>query len=176
MRYPKAYIVYLVHFHGDRDFFECHEILEEHWKEVDPKDRNSYWIGFIQLAVALYHDRRENKQGAIRTIIKAVNNLSYNRNKLDQLGLEVDNFFLLLKQTQERMIAGKAFENMNLPLNDTQLISQCIDECKKSGLTWRMDHSLVSPHIIHKHLRRDRSKVIEERARQIEIRKLKNRG
>ena len=139
MEYPKAYISYLVHFHGDRDYFECHEILEEYWKEVDPKDRNSHWVGFIQIAVALYHERRENSQGAIRTITKAVNNLSNNRNQLNQLGLDIDKLFVLLNQTRERMIAGKTYENINLPLIDNQLITQCMDECKKLGLTWKSD-------------------------------------
>ena len=173
MGYPRAYILYLVHFHGDRDYFECHEILEEYWKEVNPKDRNSLWVGFIQLAVALYHERRENRQGAIRTITKAANNLSYNRNKLNHLGLDIDKLFLLLKETRERMIAGKAYENINLPLNDNQLITQCMAECKKSGLTWKMDHSFANPNIINKHLIRDRSKVIQDRARKLEIRDIK---
>lgn len=176
MGYPRPYILYLVHFHGDRDFFECHEILEEYWKEANPKDRNSLWVGFIQIAVALYHERRENRQGAIRTITKAVNNLSNNRNKLNDFGLDVDKLFLLLKYTRERMIAGKAYENINLPLIENQLITQCIAECKKLGLTWEMESSVANPKIIHKHLLRDRSKVIQERSRQLEIRTLKNRG
>lgn len=33
--YPTAYIKYLFHFHTDRDYFECHELLEEHWKQYD---------------------------------------------------------------------------------------------------------------------------------------------
>ncbi|PAD68333.1 hypothetical protein CHH83_14265, partial [Bacillus sp. 7586-K] len=33
--YDQEYIDFLVHFHCDRDYFECHEILEEHWKK-DP--------------------------------------------------------------------------------------------------------------------------------------------
>ncbi len=61
--YPKAYIDYLVEFHATRDYFECHEILEEYWKEDPPKKRKRYWVGFIQLAVALYHHRRQNTAG-----------------------------------------------------------------------------------------------------------------
>ena len=30
--YPTEYIQFLIHFHGDYDYFECHEILEEYWK------------------------------------------------------------------------------------------------------------------------------------------------
>ncbi|MFZ3196347.1 MAG: DUF309 domain-containing protein, partial [Bacillus mycoides] len=26
--YPTEYIQFLIHFHGDYDYFECHEILE----------------------------------------------------------------------------------------------------------------------------------------------------
>ena len=37
MVYPEAYIEYLMYFHGNRDYFECHEVLEEYWKEVSPR-------------------------------------------------------------------------------------------------------------------------------------------
>lgn len=33
--YPEAYVAFLHEFHTTRDYFECHEILEEYWKE-DP--------------------------------------------------------------------------------------------------------------------------------------------
>ncbi len=56
--YAKAYIEYLAHFHGTRDYFECHEVLEEHWKAVDPKNRSSVWVLLIQIAVSMYHARQ----------------------------------------------------------------------------------------------------------------------
>ncbi|KPC99353.1 hypothetical protein LR69_02339 [Geobacillus sp. BCO2] len=66
--YPNAYIEYLVHFHSDRDYFECHEILEEHWKQ---DGRNKGWLVLIQMAVAFYHYRRGNTSGALRLIRRA---------------------------------------------------------------------------------------------------------
>ena len=60
MNFPQKYIEYLVHFHGDRDYFECHEILEEYWKKIDNGNKESIWVGLIQLAVANYHHRRKN--------------------------------------------------------------------------------------------------------------------
>ena len=72
LNYPEDYLSFLVHFHGTRDYFECHEILEEYWKETAPKERDSHWVGLIQIAVALYHERRGNKQGATRTLTKAI--------------------------------------------------------------------------------------------------------
>lgn len=68
--YPKPYIDYLVYFHTNRDYFECHEVLEEHWKVADPRHRNVLWVGLIQVAVSLYHHRRSNYVGAERTMKK----------------------------------------------------------------------------------------------------------
>ncbi len=49
--YPEAYVAFLHEFHTTRDYFECHEILEEYWKEDPPEQRKEYWVGLIQLAV-----------------------------------------------------------------------------------------------------------------------------
>lgn len=176
LKYPKPYVSYLVYFHGNRDYFECHEILEEYWKEVAPRNRNSHWVGLIQIAVALYHERRGNRRGAIRTITKATSNLRNNRNELNLLKIDVDELLILLKQTRERMIAGLPYKSINLPLSDEHLIKQCIDECNQLGLIWCSDNPLDNLHIINKHLSRDRSEIIQERAHQLNIRALKNRG
>jgi uncharacterized protein len=176
LNYPKAYVSYLVHFHGDRDYFECHEILEEHWKKVSPRDRSSHWVGLIQIAVALYHERRGNRPGAIRTITKAIRILSHKTKELQQLGLDVDKLLVLLKKTRERMITCLPYESINLPLTDEQLITQCINQCNQLGFIWCSNNPFTDPDIINKHMNRDRSGVIQERERQIKIRTLKNRG
>ncbi|WP_460291943.1 DUF309 domain-containing protein, partial [Bacillus cereus] len=40
--YPTEYIQFLIHFHGDYDYFECHEILEEYWK-TKPRGNRDYF-------------------------------------------------------------------------------------------------------------------------------------
>ncbi|WP_218197281.1 DUF309 domain-containing protein, partial [Pseudomonas sp. 2995-1] len=62
MNYPDAYIEYLIEFHGTRDYFECHEIMEEYWK----KNKEKHWHTLIQLAVAIYHERQHNYDGSLR--------------------------------------------------------------------------------------------------------------
>jgi predicted metal-dependent hydrolase len=32
--YPQAYVAYLAEFYGSRNFFECHEIMEEYWNSL----------------------------------------------------------------------------------------------------------------------------------------------
>jgi uncharacterized protein len=176
LNYPKAYVSYLVHFHGDRDYFECHEILEDHWKQVSPRDQSSHWVGLIQIAVALYHERRGNRTGAIRMITKAINILSHKEKELQQLGLDPDKLLLLLKKAKQRMSASLPYENMNLPLTNEHLIIQCKDECKKLRLLWCHNNSVTDPYLINKHMNRDRSGVLLERERQLKIRALRNRG
>ncbi len=80
--YPKAYVAFLHEFHTTRDYFECHEILEEFWKEDPPDQRKKYWVGLIQLAVALYHQRRGNGKGAKRLISNSLHILDSDRNVL----------------------------------------------------------------------------------------------
>ena len=170
MDYPTPYLSFLVHFHGDRDYFECHEILEEYWKKTVPRERDSHWVGLIQIAVSFYHYRRGNISGAIRMLTKSLSILSKKRLELNQLGLNIDELLVLLHQQRERMIAHKPYENINLPLMDEYLIKQCIGLCDKAGFIWCSHTSLDNRYIIDKHLVRDRTDIIQERKRQLEIR------
>ena len=95
--YPKEYIQFLTHFNGDRDYFECHEILEEYWKKSNDLKKDSIWVGFILLAVSRYHHRRGNFKGAKRTLEKAMNILSLLDFKQSLLGLDESIFPLLSK-------------------------------------------------------------------------------
>lgn len=170
---PKPYLSFLVHFHGDRDYFECHEILEEYWKEVAHRERDSHWVGLIQLAVACYHDRRGNTSGAIRMMTKSVNNLRKKRLELTQLGLDADELFVLLEQTKTRMTARKPYKDINLPLIDKDLIKQCVKECERLTVIWCDTGSTLTKYILHKHIARDRSDIILARQQQLHMRTLK---
>ncbi|WHY54970.1 DUF309 domain-containing protein [Peribacillus simplex] len=171
MNYAEDYLSFLVHFHGPRDYFECHEILEEYWKETAPKDRDSHWVGLIQIAVALYHDRRGNKKGAARTLSKALANLRLKEAELLKLGLDTERLFKLLGDTHVRMLSQKPYKSINLPIADQSLIEKCQSICLQEGYIWGTASDLANSSIVDKHLMRDRSDVISERARQLSLRK-----
>lgn len=171
MTYAEDYLSFLVHFHGTRDYFECHEILEEYWKETAPKERDSHWVGLIQIAVALYHDRRGNKKGAARTLSKALANLHLKKAELLKLGLDPERLFKLLEDTHERMLSQKPYKSINLPISDQRLIEKCQSMCSQEGFIWGADSDMTNASIVDKHLMRDRSDVISERARQLSLRK-----
>ncbi len=48
-----------------KEFFDCHEVLEEYWKSQQGPDRE-LTQGIIQIAVAYYHALKGNRKGAIK--------------------------------------------------------------------------------------------------------------
>ena len=57
------YIAFLYHFNIDRDYFECHEVMEELWLE---EGRDARYQGLLQIAVGLYHHRNGNPSGSVK--------------------------------------------------------------------------------------------------------------
>lgn len=158
--YPKAYIDYLVHFHGDRDYFECHEILEEQWKR---DGRKREWLILIQIAVAFYHYRRGNSSGALRLIKRARTLLEEARGMIRRLGLDEKELAVLLEKAAERIARGEPYESIELPIRDRSLYEQCQAACAERQLVWGQASDLTDINLVDKHRRRDRSDVIAAR-------------
>src|SRR4051812_25464043 len=136
MNFPQEYIEYLVHFHGNRDYFECHEILEDYWKKIDNRNKESIWVGLIQLAVANYHHRRGNFNGASRTLQKSLRILSINKEGLRKLGIE---FTLLVKQMNEQLIQienNQDYQSTILPIYSKSLVEQCVNRSHELNMKW----------------------------------------
>jgi predicted metal-dependent hydrolase len=169
--YDRAYIDYLVYFHCERDYFECHEVLEEHWKKDSPKDRKKYWVGLIQIAVGLYHQRRGNFTGALKTISNAINLLGNERQAVHKLGLHSEELLKQLTIRKNEIEAEQSYYSFNLPIVDEELVSICQNRCKNSQYLWGQESDVSNEELIHKHTKRDRTEVIKERKLQLEIRK-----
>ncbi len=171
--YPEAYRQFLFHFHGDRDYFECHEVLEEYWKEDAPSERKQYWVGLIQLAVGLYHQRRENFSGAYRMIKNSLSIIKTEEKTILKLGIDYQKLITLLEERLNEIKLKQPYTSINLPITDNNLLTDCIQNCEKQGLQWGITNEAIDEYIINKHKLRDRSDVIEERDRQREIKNKK---
>src|SRR5207302_7958147 len=92
---------------NQREFFECHEVLEEEWTpERDP--RRLFLQSLIHLAVGLYHASRDNPVGASRQLRKGLRKLSGylpSCEGIDTARLHRDALAVL-----ERIEAGESFE------------------------------------------------------------------
>lgn len=159
------FINYCIHFNGDQDYFECHEVLEEYWKEIAPGDKKHPLVGYVQLATGMYHWRRNNLVGASRILEKALENFRANKKSL------FFEFIDYVELCNHCSISIKAI-NTNLPFTSFQLkitdstldiqVKKQIDELPK-----------ISPDfLLHKHMLRDRSDIL--RARELK-KSLRNR-
>lgn len=156
--YPKEYIEYLVYFHGNRDYFECHDVLEEYWKKVDKRNKESILVAFILLAVSCYHHRRNNFPGAFRTLKKALHLFLKNKEQLLHYGLEKESFIILLNNKLQEIEKHQKYQSFTLPIHDPYLLNECKKSCKEKGFIWGSSSDLTNEAIIHKHKNRNRNK------------------
>lgn len=71
--YDRLYVQYIYYFNEARDYFECHEVLEELWLE---EGRNPLYQGLLQVAVGLYHYENGNSNGSIKLFTAALEKLN----------------------------------------------------------------------------------------------------
>ncbi|WP_449536809.1 DUF309 domain-containing protein [Ferdinandcohnia sp. Marseille-Q9671] len=164
--YPKAFIDYLIHFHCDRDYFECHEILEEYWKEDPTTERKPHWVGLIQIAVSLYHQRRGNISGALRMMKSAITICEEHKYALSRIGIQDEKLIEVLQGKYQDIKSGVSYVDINLPIVD-DLLAICQSLASDKGKQWGAKSDLSDKELIHKHKLRDRSDVIAERQKQI---------
>jgi predicted metal-dependent hydrolase len=152
----KLFIQYIIHFNIEKDYFECHEVGEEYWKSLAPKDKMHPLTGWIQMAVGMYHWRRSNYPGALRSFIRS-------KAKLSDAGIWMEGFdrAKLIEQISEAIVAvteRKPFQPFLLPLASEEL-QEKVDAYRQAHPNEEQD-----PHfVMHKHRLRDRSSIINLR-------------
>jgi uncharacterized protein len=170
--YPQPLIYYLVYFHSLRDYFECHEVLEEYWKE-DGKN-NEVWVGLIQLAVAMYHHRRKNYLGAEKQLRNAIAIFDQEKLQLDTLGFDTEEFSRLLSKKSIEIKNRLPYSSLTLPITSNKVIEACIKTAKELGASWGEENVIIGQGLIDKHKLRDRSAIIAEREKQLSKRRENN--
>jgi predicted metal-dependent hydrolase len=161
-QYPQAYLNYLAYFHGSRDYFECHEVLEEYWKDNLDSPFKHIWVGLIQVAVANYHQRRGNHKGAIKMLTSAIHLLS--NDDVAKLGIDHPTFMNVLQQrfvtlTNQPDAPYTAFD---IPLTDLELQRRVEAMINAADATYARGNEW-DPLIMNKHTLRDRTEVIANR-------------
>ncbi|MFA9556089.1 DUF309 domain-containing protein [Evansella sp. AB-rgal1] len=164
--YPKAYLDYLIQFHGTRDFFECHEIMEEHWKKDGYK---KHWLALIQLAVAIYHERQKNIKGSLRLYRKVLTHLRTDPSAISNLSIDVEALQNMIKMRIRNLLEEGPYEPINLPITDDSLIIRCKELCTDNYVSWCTIEDLDNESLIFRHKLRDRSDVIQERLASLKL-------
>ncbi|CAG7648482.1 DUF309 domain-containing protein [Paenibacillus allorhizosphaerae] len=172
--YPEAYIQFLAYFHGPRDYFECHEVMEDYWKSNPGHPFRQTLEGLIQAAVSFYHQRRGNLRGGEKMLRSALTHLRDEH--LERLGIEAQAFRIRLVNRLAALERADSFEytDIDIPLSDAMLEKACRESCAAMKAVWLQPSNLTDAFLLDKHKLRDRSEVIAERERQ-RLQKLRQR-
>lgn len=158
--YPFEYKLFLAHFHGTRDFFECHEILEEFWIDQNKETR---WLALIQLAVAIYHERQENIRGSHKLYRKVQMHMLMEPELFNDLSIDKEILSLQIENRLKTLENNGRYEPFNLPVLDEELLMECRNITASWNAEWKYNDQNAPDTLRFKHRLRDRSQVIADR-------------
>jgi uncharacterized protein len=150
------FVNFIVYFNENQDYFECHEVLEEYWKSLPNGNKEHPLTAYILLATGMYHWRRGNATGAIRTIRKAMNKFQAFGTQHPSYTQEINMHCLIrdVKNVVNRLENELPFESFPIVVSShtlTALVAQMVSSMKLLPFG--------SDAVIHKHMLRDRSDI-----------------
>lgn len=159
-QFHPLYIEFCSYFNGNQDYFECHEVLEEYWKDIAPGNKQHVLVGLIQLAVGMYHWRRHNFNGATTMLQKSQQCLQENRTSPFLEAIDLNHLVTQIQQTIQQTATKQPFQAFLLRITDPLLqrqVNQTITSFPKQDAYF----------LTHKHTLRDRSDIIKARRQKI---------
>lgn len=128
--YHRLYVEFIYFFNTERDYYECHEVMEEYWML---EGKNQLLQALLQVAVGLHHFRNGNINGAIKLLEQAKKKKDEPWNgrlgiKLDQLFTEVDYY---LKRLHHFHSEPFPFYDLTIQITDpvlVDLVAHCVPE------------------------------------------------
>jgi predicted metal-dependent hydrolase len=161
--YPHEFVRFLIEFHGTRDYFECHEILEEYWKTHDEDPLRDLWHGLIQVAVGLYHQRMGRRSGSIKMLKSAGRLLS--AQQCQQMAIDHTQLIYMIEQRVVEIESNPSllFQDFDLPITDNHLVEHCKMVCAEQNIEWGIASNLLDEALIFRHTLRNREDVIQAR-------------
>jgi len=154
------FVKFIVYFNENQDFFECHEELEEYWKSIPNSTKEHPLASYILLSTGLYHWRRGNSVGALRTLKKAIKGMSDQVEFYPEFsdGIDFDELCENVGKAIMQIENGQPFVSFPIKVTSPVLTSLTTEIMPSMKLL-----PFGSDSVIHKHMLRDRSAIIQER-------------
>lgn len=154
------FVKFIVYFNKNQDFFECHEVLEEYWNTFPNRTKEHPLTSYILLATGLYHWRRGNMIGALRTLMKAKKKMTtlFEASSEYTIGIDFPELQHNLNESIESIENGDSFKAYQITITSQLLQKDVIEKESQMKLL-----PFGSDAIIHKHILRDRSEIIRLR-------------
>ena len=101
---------------NQREFFTCHELLEEIWLE-EPEEEKLFYQGLIQVAAAFHHHQRGNLTGMESLLRTGVEKLR--RYPPTCYGVDLAALLAALEPWLDQVTRRQPLENLPLPTIET---------------------------------------------------------
>lgn len=142
---PLLFHQFVYYFHTKRDYFECHEFMEEAWKNKPTFTKSDIEVAFILFATSEYHYRRNNIIGAQRCLKKSIQLFETHANTLTQLEI-LDTF---IHELNDRL-ANMTY-NTYIPF-EIPISTACEFKIKKQYPDYAIQKNPITENIINKHI------------------------
>lgn len=152
------FVQFIKEFNVIHDYFECHELLEDYWKEIAPRQKSHPLAALILLSTSMYHWRRGNITGAIKTITSSIRRLEETKQSPFYETIDYTKLLDDAKNSLSLMKENQPFKSFSIKIENAQLLTHvnCLEIENTEGLQF----------LIHKHMLRDRSEILKEREKQ----------
>lgn len=149
------FVQFIKEFNVTHDYFECHEVLEDYWKEVAPKQKNHPLTALILMSTSMYHWRRGNNPGALKTMKTSIKRLIETSGSPFYETIDYSNLIQDTTSSLIQMQENESFQPFLVSIKDPHLNS-LVDN-------YSIETSYDKNFLIHKHMLRDRSEILAER-------------
>lgn len=161
-----------------QDYFECHEIMEEAWKDKEIFTKEDPEVFFVLIVTGEYHYRRDNVIGAATSYKRALK--LYEKHQYDVMAFGFGEEFIEMLQNRYKHLADTPFKPMQYPVDSwvyESLYEMYQDDFDSySAFTLEiLERFEKDESVIHRHRLRDREDVIEARLEALN-RKLEQRN
>lgn len=134
--YSPLYVSFFHSFNIEKDYYKCHDLLEELWLE---EGREAYYQGLLQVAVGLYHLQNDNRNGAVKLLASALDKLESYPEAV-WMGLYLDKLKQDVKQVlirlQQEPLRTEFYAPIVMKLADP-LLKAKVDELKQKSVDER---------------------------------------
>lgn len=122
MKYIEKYNEFIRVFQIERDFFKCHEILEDIWiDETSCNTRNHVAINLLLISVGALHWERGNLKGALAVFRNSLNYFDENKNKIDKLGIDSLKLKKIVEESIKNIEKKEIYKDISLPMKKSPI-------------------------------------------------------
>ena len=154
------FVKFIIYFNDNQDFFEGHEVLEDYWNSIPDRTKEHPLTGYILLSTSMYHWRRGNAVGALRTIKKAQQKMASMVSTAPEFteGIDFDDLLKNIDKVIRAIQENRPFQPFSIKV--------LLPEIRQSIVEISAALELLpagSEAVVHKHLLRDRTEIIRIR-------------